>query len=246
MAAAHSRDAAASDAMAPGKPRILTISLHEKSFFDDMYDSLLSAIMAKANLQRALDADLALRLLRPQPEPQPQPQPKPKPSAVLLTDDALALEANAHVWEAVLDYVRQGGTAIIMGHFPSFVRPNDMKPFFARAGLSWEAGSYHRMTLALNRASVDAAVGADVAEKLPSSYSQKAVFVRNVAPADTWYKPTEDSVVESVIFYSSSSGIPPETAVALAEVGAGKLGYVGDVNAEEGSNAVILAMCGLL
>ena len=26
----------------------------------------------------------------------------------------------------------------------------------------------------------------------------------------------------------------------------GKLGYIGDVNAEDGSNAVVLAMCGLL
>ena len=37
-----------------------------------------------------------------------------------------------------------------------------------------------------------------------------------------------------------------ESPVFLAKVGDGKLGYVGDVNAEEESNLVILAMCGLL
>lgn len=33
-------------------------------------------------------------------------------------------------------------------------------------------------------------------------------------------------------------------SVALAKIGNGKLGYVGDVNGEEGSDAVVLAMCG--
>lgn len=39
--------------------------------------------------------------------------------------------------------------------------------------------------------------------------------------------------------------IVDQAAAAMAPLGAGKLGYVGDVNAEEGTDAVILAMCGL-
>lgn len=37
-----------------------------------------------------------------------------------------------------------------------------------------------------------------------------------------------------------SAKIAGETAVAFASVGNGKLGYIGGVNAEEGSNAVVL------
>ena len=96
--------------------------------------------------------------------------------------------------------------------------------------------------MALNQAAVDVAN----VQKLPQRYSQKAVFVNNVAPEDMWYKTDDDSEVQSMVFPPTSAKVARETAVALAKVGEGKLGYVGDVNAEDGSNAVVLAMCGLL
>ena len=71
------------------------------------------------------------------------------------------------------------------------------------------------------------------------------MFVKNVASADAWYRPDESSIVESAVFPPTSANIAGETAVALANIGRGKLGYVGDVNAEKGSDAVILAMCEL-
>lgn len=47
---------------------------------------------------------------------------RPEPSAILVTDEALTLPENRAVWKTVLEYVRRGGTAVIMGHFPSFDR----------------------------------------------------------------------------------------------------------------------------
>ncbi|RCI15873.1 hypothetical protein L249_1934 [Ophiocordyceps polyrhachis-furcata BCC 54312] len=212
--------------------RVLAISLHNESWFDEMFAPLLKAIRAKAEFQRAEDSTSALRLLSQQP----------KATAILITDQALTLQCNLAVWEAVLAYVSRGGVAVIMGLFPSFVKPDNMKPFFSKAGLPWAAGSYHRTILKLNRAVVDAAS----VEKLPQQYSQKAVFVNNVVPGDMWYRTDDDSVVQSAVFPPTDAHRPGETAVALAKVGEGKLGYVGDVNAEAGSNAVVLAMCGLL
>ncbi|OAQ67670.1 triacylglycerol lipase [Pochonia chlamydosporia 170] len=197
-----------------------------------MYATLLAALRSKAELQRAENSTSAITLLSQRPEP----------LAVLITDEALTLGASISVWESVLAYVRGGGTAIVMGHFPSFARLNNVEPFFSRAGLPWGAGSYHRTTLALNQS----AVGVANAQKLPQKYSQKAVFVKNVAPEDMWYNTDNDSVVESLVFAPTSAKVVGVTAVALANIGEGKLGYVGDVNAEEGSNAVVLAMCGLL
>jgi hypothetical protein len=218
--------------MASTTPRVLAISLHKQPWFDEMYAPLLTALTSNTEFQRAENSTEARRFIAQ----------TPKPSAVLITDEALTLRKNNAVWEAVLEYVRGGGTAVIMGHFPSFVRPNDLKPFFSRGGLNWEPGSYHRTTLALNQA----AVGVANAIKLPLKYSQKAVFVKNVIPGDMWYKTDDDSVVESMVFPPTSVNTVGETAVALAKVGAGKLGYIGDVNAEGESNAVIFAMCGLL
>lgn len=37
-----------------------------------------------------------------------------------------------------------------------------------------------------------------------------------------------------------------EATVVFAKVGLGRLGYIGDVNGEESSDTVVLAMCGLL
>ncbi|CAK7227990.1 hypothetical protein SCUCBS95973_006731 [Sporothrix curviconia] len=154
------------------RPRILMISLDYRPFFDELYAPLLTELGSKASLQRVKKAQPAIRLLAEQPQL----------SVVLITDEALTVTANARVWEAVLQYVRQGGTAVIMGHFPTYVKPLSVKPFFAKAGLPWESGSYHRTTLVLNRD----AVTNDLATKLPPQYSQKAVHVKNVASADAW------------------------------------------------------------
>jgi hypothetical protein len=72
---------------------------------------------------------------------------------------------------------------------------------------------------------------------LANAYSQKAVFLSNVAQSDSLYLPSSDSLV-----FSSRSVDQNTTPSALAKVGDGWLGYIGDVNNEQGSQAVILAM----
>ena len=214
------------------KPLVLLVSLHHMPYFDEMYGPLLSELKSKATLHRVEEATSAIRLLSEEPPP----------LAALVTDEALTTKQNARVWDAVLQYVRQGGTSIVMGTFSGFVKPNNIRPFFSKAGLQWEAGSYHRTTVILN----EEAVGHDLAAYLPSKYSQKALFVKNVAPTDAWYRTDEDSVVESRVFVPASANVAGETPVAIARVEKGRLGYIGDVNAEQGSNAVILVLCGLL
>lgn len=93
----------------------------------------------------------------------------------------------------------------------------------------------------MNKDAVDAAVAA----RLPERYSQKAAFVRGVEPRHMWYVTDSNSVVEYWVFAPTSAYDPEETAVAMAGVGDGKLGYVGDLNGEVESNTVILAMLGL-
>lgn len=67
--------------------------------------------------------------------------------------------------------------------------------------------------------------------------------MNNVDSADAWYSSGENSVVESRVF-SPSKVTPDAVAIALARVGEGKLGYVGDVNNEVETKLVLLAMCG--
>ena len=79
---------------------------------------------------------------------------------------------------------------------------------------------------------------------LPEKYSQKAVFLKNVAKEAAVYLPSRDSRIESAVF-SPEPVDCEQTPVVLAKVGEGWLGYVGDVNAESESDRVVLAMCGL-
>lgn len=88
-----------------------------------------------------------------------------------------------------------------------------------------------------------AAMGRALAARLPASYSQKALTLKNVRRTHAWYRPGEGAVVESLVLPPVTVN-PDETAVACARVGRGKLGYMGDVNAEKESDDVILAMIG--
>ncbi|KAF5649191.1 triacylglycerol lipase [Fusarium sp. NRRL 52700] len=214
------------------KPHLLSISLNHQPYFDQLYEPLLTEIQSKVDFLQAKDADSAARLLSEQPSP----------TAVLITDESLSDNRNHHLWRAVLRYVRKGGRAVVMGNFSSFVKPLSIKPFFAQAGLSWEVGAYHRTTVVLNHAAVESGLAA----KLLPRYSQKAQFVKNVALDDAWYITDEESVIESSVFFPTNARAPGESPITFASVGDGKLGYIGDVNGERGSNVAVLAMCGLL
>jgi hypothetical protein len=80
------------------------------------------------------------------------------------------------------------------------------------------------------------------ASELPSEYSQKAVHLTNVNNEAAWYLPTDDSFVESIVPIPGRAVIPSETPIAFSKLGEGRIGYIGGVNAEEGSSKVVLAM----
>lgn len=211
------------------KPVVLLISLRLQPFFDEQYKGFIDQLFEKATINRVCKPAPALRVLSEDP-----------PSAVLLTDEALT-HKYSRVWDKVLEYVRSGGTAVCMGHFSSFTRPLNILPFFQRAGLPWESGDYHRTTVVLNKN----ATPSNIWPFLEESYSQKALFLKNVAEPDAWYRPNEESVIESHVFPPDKIRNLDQVPVAFGKIGDGRLGYVGDVNAEEGSHLAVLAMCGL-
>lgn len=208
------------------KPVVFLLSLETEPFFDDMYARLIDTLAAKATIKRATKATAALNFLSTN-----------IPNVIFITDPALLEVANSAVLERVVSYVRGGGTAIIGGLFSSFVRPDDMDSWFrSQWGLSWKSSGYTRTTVDLN----------PLAQRvpqlgLPAAYSQKAVFLKNVAPNASWYVPSSESHI-----FSPGSGNDQQTPVAFTALGSGWLGYIGDVNSEQSTDAVFLAMCGLL
>jgi hypothetical protein len=181
----------------------------------------LDKLNTRAALDYATTPDSVLQTLAVQP-----------PQVVLVTD--------RNVRTKLFDYVHRGGILVLMGNFSSLTRPNDMDKFFREAGLPWTKAEYLRTTVYRNDTERTL-----LHSSLPSSYSQKAVFLANVSINDAWYLPTDSSRTESLVFHSEQVQDLQQTPVAFAKLGNGKLGYVGDVNGEEGSDAVVLAMCGL-
>ncbi|KAJ5215712.1 uncharacterized protein N7498_002119 [Penicillium cinerascens] len=204
---------------AQAQPRILLITLDKvMPEIDEVFADLIHKFSKVAQLQRTRKPDASLRVL------------SENPKAVFLTDGALSKPKYASLWDAVLEYARNGGTC----------QPPDIKSFFAKAGLPWEMAGYHRTTVSLNRQGIPR----DVTLALQPSYSQKAIFLKGVDPSLSWYNPTSDSTTQSMVFDPES--VDTTTCpVAMANVGEGKLGYVGDVNGEQGSTLVVLAMSGL-
>jgi hypothetical protein len=219
-------------------PRIVLVSLRDQADFGATHHDLLKALQDKADVVTTYTPDEVLREL--------PPVAGKRTTALLLTDAALSiaqipdeddmlpsddistLRRFPETWANIIDYVRHGGTVIAMGRFSSFVRPNDIAAFFQKADLRWTQGIYQRLNVALR-------IGHNAADlslaALPERYSQKSQFLRGIQPEAALY---------------TADGIPSETAIALAKVGAGKIGYVGDVNAENETTKVILAICGLL
>ena len=146
------------------------------------------------------------------------------PHAVLVSDAGIS--QHPAVYLKLLAYIHNGGTLVFMGNFSSMIRPDEFAELVQAAGLFWRFGDYHRTTVYLNNSKQTSPH-----TSLPPSYSAKAVFLSGVSSKDKWYLQRD--------YHQGQS------PVALTNIGKGKIGFVGDVNGEEGSDAVVLAMCNL-
>ncbi|KAI9758434.1 MAG: hypothetical protein M4579_003063 [Chaenotheca gracillima] len=216
--------------METARPQILLLSLQRKDFFDEMYSKLLEDLLSKATVQRVSKSTTALKYLS-----------ENTPHAILVTDPAITKSKYRDVLTQVISYARRGGRVVIAGHFSSFVLPLDLDRFFrVDWDLEWSKGEYQRTTVHLNRD-----VPQVSKEGLALAYSQKAVFLKGVVQSARLYSPSSDSITESHVFAPGPIEDLTETAVVFSAVGDGWLGYMGDVNAEDASQPVVVAMCGL-
>lgn len=204
----------------------MLLSLADQPWFDKMYKRLFVALSDRAQVMRARKAPAAIRYLE-----------NNQPTAIFVTDHGLTERKNAAVLKLVKDYVFNGGRLVIGGNFTNYVRPSKMGPFFRDTfNLPWESGTYNREVVSLNTA---AAMMMYPSRELPSRYSQKALYARNVDAAAALYLHSYDDDG----FGAAKPTV--EAPAAWAPVGRGRVGFIGDVNAEEETDAVVLAMCGL-
>ncbi|KAH7002680.1 hypothetical protein B0J12DRAFT_692532 [Macrophomina phaseolina] len=185
-----------------------------------MYSGLLSKLGTLAHVRRMKTAQNALEHL----------ESAELPAAILVVDASITEQGNQKVLDKLKEYVVCGGTAIFCCHFSSFVQFSDLDTiFYSHFGLSWKAGSYTRATLCINSTATEELPSE---RRLTSTFSQKALHLMHVGHHSALYL-TDEFICRS------------QTPIAWASVGRGQVGYVGDVNAQEETTEVILAMCGL-
>jgi hypothetical protein len=149
-------------------------------------------------------------------------------AGVFITDSRITEKKNEALLVELVAYAKAGGIVVMWGTFSASTSRPGMDAFFRKGwDLPWKMSSYHRTTFSLNRQNELATSN----HKLQDSYSMKAVHLRDVPN-------------EAALYLNASENLA-ETPVVFAEIGKGRLGYVGDVNSEVGSTKTVVAMFGL-
>ncbi len=167
-----------------------------------------------------------------------------KPRVVLAVDGHLTRRNYEGLHAQLAEYTKGGGAVICCCNFSSFCRPPDLNRFLARFGFQWKCGDYQRTTFAVNIA-FKHIFGASAFSELETSCSMKALHVANVPCDDRIYGPTSMSRTESRVFPAESVD-QSQSPAALGRCGEGYLGYLGDVNNEECSQALLMVMISTL
>ncbi|KAF7981539.1 hypothetical protein HWV62_33129 [Athelia sp. TMB] len=202
-------------------PFVLLVSLMDGSYFDDVYEHFTRGLMNKAEWLQATTSREALDTLA-----------KRKVAAVFVTDPAIANAPKPHakLAAALVTYAKNGGIVVFGGMFSSHVTTSKHDAFFKNIwGLNWKMGDYYRESFTANSSRHQVLKGRDV-PGIPWNYNVKTVHLKGVVENDVVYAPVGDS---------------KQIPVAYAKMGAGYVGYHGEVNGEKESTNILLTMLGM-
>ncbi|KAL8653283.1 MAG: hypothetical protein Q9210_002183 [Variospora velana] len=213
-------------------PQILYLRLGtdtQDGLFDELYQDIRARIASLASTQEATSMASAQSLLSTQSF-----------MAVLVADSGTSVKKHNALQIQLASYAAVGGTVIFCCLFASFIRPPDMGKLWKNFNMPWGSGDYHRSTFYLSQ-KMKNVFGSQRAKHLPSEYSMKALHLANVPVDSRVYVPLEQSRTESRVFPPAAVD-NSQTPAAFHKYGSGWLGYIGDVNNEDGSQALLMAM----
>ncbi|KAJ7042024.1 hypothetical protein C8F04DRAFT_1078062 [Mycena alexandri] len=224
------------DAASTTAPFIIHLTLNKST---NIPSDTVSALREVVDVSRVKSKTKAMSLL-----------PAAEAIGVFITDAGITQEKNAVLLMSLVSYVESGGIVVIGGSFKTFeknkqtdVTPTQLEAFFQEGwGLPWKMGTRRPTDLALNthhqRAEEKHASG-----PLPTKLSMReGQHLKGVRADAALYLPMGHSQLDSAGFGADNL---TETPVAFAEIGKGRLGFVGDLGTEKATTDVILAMFGL-
>jgi hypothetical protein len=132
------------------------------------------------------------------------------------------------VQDKLVGYAKAGGTVILRFLFGGFAERDKLNRFFKDWWtLNWKVGDYTRSTFSLN-SRANPVFMRHRQPDLPQQYSMKAVHLSNANLEDRIYLSSPHSAQSPAIF---------------AKYGHGYLGWIGDVNTEDGTAELLITMC---
>ncbi|KAJ5087627.1 hypothetical protein N7456_011243 [Penicillium angulare] len=213
------------------RPQVLFISLNTHSMFESDYENLVTKISQHATIHRVFLPIPTIRVLLQDFH------------TVFLTDDSLTQQKNSLVWEAVIEYLQAGGTVICLGCFGTLSSSTGMTRFFSKVNLRWRKDERHTAMVYINGENLSRAVRKD----LPSAYETDAVYLKDVRIRDSWYRPIKEDITSKEVVDAGNMVINPWTySAAMADVGLGNLGYIGDTHSSGEFEDVVLVMADLV
>ncbi|MCJ1259587.1 hypothetical protein MMC24_007426 [Lignoscripta atroalba] len=203
--------------MPDNRSSVLLVSLDKQPWSAEAHDKLLSALRSKSNLVEVTFSTHAIDYLSSAADH----------SAVTITEPSIMKSKNQNLAKILAIYTSGRGTVILGCLFSSFSVPTEVNKYLQSVWtIPYTFGNYSREDFTLNLAAKARFNGTTV----PSGYSMKAVTLENVE-------------IEALVYFNYYG--TNEAAIALAAVGHGSLGWIGDVNMESESIAVYAAMCSL-
>jgi len=198
---------------------IVILALSNREMFERIYEDQLVALRKRVDIKFAETSGRALEYLG-----------LPDIRGALISDDGIAKSSNSPALLKVVEYAKNGGLVLIGGLFSSLSDKTDISRTFKLFDVPWQQGSYTRCEAQLNR---DHEVSKLNVGKLRNTTTLKAVLVSGYDQEDILYKQTHKDATE-------------EVPIVRRKLGKGRVGYIGDVNAETGLTPVVLAMFDLL
>ena len=198
---------------------IIIVALENNDMFERVYADHLAALAQRAEVKLVRTAAELLVHCG-----------LPNLGGVFVADEGLAKDENTNLLGEIVKYVNEGGIVVFGGLFSTMTAPMEYPVIFNAFGLPWKSGSYERTDAELNKRHATAAKNPGLCE----AFSMKAVHVTGFHFEDLLYLPYP------------SNGERLEAPVLQSRVGNGRLGYIGDVNAEPEVTNIMLAMFDLL
>ncbi|KAL8684780.1 MAG: hypothetical protein Q9218_008139 [Villophora microphyllina] len=204
---------------------------YQLEIFDDLYKDLLAQIGKKYTTTESKDAGAVKSLLS-----------SPSLKVVLVPDGGLSLGKFTALQIQLARFVKAGGILIFCCLFSNFTTPPNADRLYQNFDMPWKYGDYHRSTFYLSQ-KAKTVFGTARAATLEREYSMKAVHIKDATVNSKVYVPLEQSRVQSMVFPPSAVDQSQSPAV-WTKCGEGSLGYIGDVNNEEGTRKLLMVMLG--